>query len=331
MTLSILTKVKNLCKRFAVCAKEYGPDRRAFGAKVARLRFMDVLIPRGKSKAYIAGVSEFMCRELAPLTERYARGAWERPAPKQVLKKVPVWVCWWQGEETMPPLVKACVARLRKSLPDTAQLRLVTWDNYADYCEIPAHVLEKHAKGIIGPAHLSDVLRFSLLSRYGGAWVDATVYLAGDFPEELLTKEFYTQRFESWDCCPQEACRGKWCGFFFGGKAESPIFSFMFDALCHYWSRFDRVVDYVFFDYILWSGYCAVPEIRRQIDAVSPNNEQIWLLAKVLNEPYEPRDFEKLLSQNAFFKLSYKGQLAEKTADGKKTNYAQILEENNLS
>ena len=320
-------KLKNLMSRFTVCKRVYGTERRAFGSKVARLRFWDALVPRGKSKAYIEGLSSFMCREMAPLTERYAQGDWQRPEPKKSLDKIPVWVCWWQGGEAMPPIVKACVERLRRSLPDTAELRLITWDNYADYCDIPAHVLEKHAKGIIGPAHLSDVLRFSLLSRYGGAWVDATVYITGEFPEELLTKAFYTQRFESWECCPREACRGKWCGFFFGGKAESPVFSYMYEALCHYWSRFDKAVDYVFFDYILWAAYCGIPEVRRQIDAVPANNEHIWRMAKVLNEAYEPAAFEDLMHKNGFYKLSHKGRLEEKI-DGKMTVYGHILEEN---
>ena len=325
--MGVCTKVKNLCKRFPVCAEEYGVDRREFDSKVAWLRFWDALLPRGKSKAYIEGLSEYVCRELTPITERYARGEWKQPTPIQKLDKIPVWVCWWQGEEAMPPIVKACVRRLKNSLPETAELHLITWDNFADYCDIPAHVLEKHREGIVGPAHLADVLRFSLLSRYGGAWVDATVYICGEFPTDLLTSEFYTQRFENWYCCPQEACRGKWCGFFFGGRADCPVFSFMVEALCDYWNRHDKAVDYVFFDYVLWAGYCGVAEIRRLIDSVPANNEQILSMAKALIDAYESAKFDDLISDNDFYKLSYKGRLEEKM-DGKLTIYGHILKEN---
>lgn len=325
--MGMVGKIKHLFARFKVCRKEYEADRRTFGARVARLKFWDALIPKGKSKAYIEGLSDFMGRELAPLTARYAHGDWEPGTAKRELDKVPVWVCWWQGEEAMPPLVKACVARLRRSLPDTARLQLITWENYKDHVDLPEHILKKYEQGIIGPAHLSDVLRFALLRAYGGVWVDATVFLSGELPERLLTEDFYTQRFGSPADCPGEACRGKWCGFFFGGKAESPVFSFMYEALCHYWSKYDKAVDYVFFDYILWAGYSAVPQIRRQIDAVSANNERIWLLARCLNDPYEPAAFDELLRQNAFFKLSYKGRL-EAQLDGRKTVYGHILEEN---
>lgn len=326
----MLRKVKHLLQRFGACSREYEGHRKQFGAKVAKLKFWDALIPLGKSKAYIEGLSDFMTTELEPIAKRYRQGTWKPGEPKQELEKIPVWVCWWQGEEKMPPMVKACVTRLRRSLPDTAELHIVTWDNYTQYVDIPEHVLEKNKNGIIGLAHLSDVLRFALLRSYGGAWVDSTVYISGSFPEKMLTEVFYTQRFASWDACPQEACRGKWCDFFFGGKRHSAIFSFMYEALCYYWSRHDKVVDYVFFDYILWTAYCQIPEIREQIDAVPANNENIWLLLKAIDRPYEQAVYDAIISENAFFKLTYKGRPDVTPGDGRKTIYGHILEENGV-
>jgi hypothetical protein len=101
----------------------------------------------------------------------------------------------------------------------------------------------------------------------------------------------------------------------------------MVEALCDYWNRHDKAVDYVFFDYVLWAGYCGVPEIKRLIDAVPANNEQIWSMAKALNDSYEPAKFDSLMSGNDFYKLSYKGRLEEKM-DGKLTIYGHILKEN---
>ena len=322
----MLQKIIHLFQRFAVCAKEFPGNCREFGPKVAALQFVDVLIPTGKSKTYIHALSDSMIRALSPLTRRYADGHIPAPAPKRTLDKLPVWICWWQGEEQMPPIVRACVAQLRRCLPEQAELHIITWDNYTDYIDLPDFVLKKHEAGLIGPAHLSDVLRFGLLSHYGGAWLDSTVYLSGRFPEKLLSESFYTQRFADWSCCPREACRGKWCGFFLGGKAENVIFPFLYEALCFWWSHHDRFVDYVFFDYILWAGYCGVPAIAQQIDAVPASNENMWLMSKKLNEPYAPEAFEALLHSNDFFKLSYKGQLDLKTPEGKKTVYAHLLE-----
>lgn len=326
----MLVKIKHLFQRFLVCSKDFPGSCREFGIKIAALKFWDVLFPVGKSKTYINALSAYMIRQLAPLTEKFTNEKISVPSPKKKLEKIPVWVCWWQGEDNMPPIVRACVSKLRRSLPETAQLHLITWDNVSEYVDLPEHILEKHQKGIIGPAHLSDVLRFGLLSNYGGAWIDSTVYLSGGIPERMLTDSFFTQRFESWDACPQEACRGKWCGFFLGGRADNVLFAFMYDALCFWWSRHERVVDYVFFDYILWAGYCEIAQIRQQIDGVPANNENIWLLEKWLNEPYTDSVPEEVFAKNEFFKLSYKGRLALATADGRKTVYAKILEENNV-
>ncbi len=326
----MLQKIIHLLQRLVGCSKAFPGACREFGMKVAVARFWDTLIPTGKSKKYIKTLSDYMSEELALLTDRYNAGEWSAPEGKTILEKTPVWVCWWQGEESMPPIVKACISRMRSLLPKTARLHLITWETIGKYIDLPETVIEKHRNGIISAAHLSDILRFGLLSQYGGAWLDATVYLTKAFPEKLLTQDFYTQRFRDWESCPREACRGKWCGFFLGGSTRCAVFAYMYEALVYWWLRHDRVVDYVFFDYILWAGYQGVEKIRTTIDAVAPNNENIWLLAKHLNDAYTPEAYEALLGQNDFFKLSYKGRLEQQTPSGEKTVYSHILEENGI-
>lgn len=325
----MIRKIKHLSQRFASGRKEYVTDRVAFGSKVARLRFWDVLIPRGKSKAYIEGLSDFVCHDLQPVTERYVKGDWESPKPKQKLDKIPVWVCWWQGEEAMPPVVKACVDNMRRLLPSEAQLYIITWDNMREFVDLPPHILEKYEKSLITKVHLSDILRYALMSSYGGAWIDSTVWLTHQIENKLpdyLHQMYFTQRFAEWSCCPQEACRGKWCNFFFMGQRECVLFSYVYEALLHWWMHHDRLIDYVIVDYVIWAGYCGVQQIRQLIDAVPANNEHIWLMAKALNDPYEPVAFEELMNLNEFYKLSYKGNLQEQT-EGQKTICGHILEE----
>ena len=75
---------------------------------------------------------------------------------------------------------------------------------------------------------------------------------------------------------------------------------------------------------IFWDG--DPEEAKRIIDAVPANNENIWLMARRLNDPYEPEVFADLMKGNAFYKLSYKGDLRERIGD-RKTIYGFILEE----
>lgn len=325
----MLSKLIHLLQRLPGCGRDFPGNCREFGPKVAALQFWDALIPVGKSKAYIEALSAYTIRDLAPLTERYARGEFAPHPPKKQLDKIPVWVCWWQGEEKMPPIVAACVAKLRESLPDQAELHIITFDNLAEYIELPTYILQKYRDGRITNVHLTDILRYGLTCRYGGAWIDATVLLSDRIREKLpdyLTRTYFTQRFESWDCCPREACRGKWCNFFFMGKADFPLFSYVYDALLLWWQHHDRLIDYVIVDYVIWAAYEGVPAIRRIMDALEPGSENMWQLAKRLNDPYEPNSFAALMESNDFFKLSYKGVLNTTTPDGQKTVYAHILE-----
>ena len=318
----MLKKIQHLFQRFWICCKVFPGNCREFGIKVAALQFWDVLIPIGKSKTYIETLSAFMIRELAPM-----------PSPKKKLDKTPVWVCWWQGEDHMPPVVKACVSKMRRSLPDTAELCVITWDNLKDYIDIPIHIMEKYHQGLITNVHLTDILRYGLMSSYGGAWIDATVLMSDGIKEkmpEFLEKEYFTQRFSDWDRCPQEACRGKWCNFFFMGHSECTLFMFVYESLVYWWQSHNRLIDYVIVDYVIWAGYCSVMRIREIVDKVPLGNENIWLLAKHLNDVYDPDVYESMLAANDFFKLSYKGQLDLVTSDGQKTIYAHILEENGV-
>lgn len=86
-----------------------------------------------------------------------------------------VWFCWLQGLEQAPPLVKLCYEALRQKLPDR-EIVVIDAKNVFDYITLQEEIVEKWKRGIIGPAHFSDLIRLELLVRYGGYWIDATVY-----------------------------------------------------------------------------------------------------------------------------------------------------------
>jgi len=82
-----------------------------------------------------------------------------------------IWCLWVQGWANAPDLVKACAASWRRHNPDW-RLHLLagnTLDHYLDPLPRPAGAdLPIEAR--------SDVLRIELLHRFGGIWVDSTVY-----------------------------------------------------------------------------------------------------------------------------------------------------------
>jgi hypothetical protein len=288
--------------------------------------FWNGLNPHGKSPRYIHIIEKAVDKFLAPLVAEYQN---KPDQGKPVEGKIPVWCCWWQGVEQMPELVRMCHQRLKQVLPaDKAELHVITLDNYQEYVELPDHIVDKFQRKIITMTTMSDVLRFALLGKYGGYWLDATVFFTDDIPEEFFSGGFHCQRMASnRGKVDREACRGNWCGFSMAGPKDSIVFRFMSDAFSRWWAHYDTIIDYVLIDYMLWTGFKFVPAIHATIDAVPDNNEEIFEMYQVLNQPYSPELLERLTQRNVMHKLTYKMDLFKETPKGEQTLYGFLLEQ----
>jgi Capsular polysaccharide synthesis protein len=84
-----------------------------------------------------------------------------------------IWCLWLQGWAHAPDLVKACAASWRRHNHDW-NLRLLSRDTLNAYLDpLP---LDAAAAAKLPTEALSDVVRIALLHRFGGIWVDSTVY-----------------------------------------------------------------------------------------------------------------------------------------------------------
>ena len=322
----------HLWERIAKEGKALPGRWKAYGPKVALVSFWDGLIPPGKSRRYIDTVGAWVDRFLAPVVEEFQKETdCHGPAALAMTEedKVTVWCCWWQGEAQMPELVRLCHTRLKQVLPaDKARLQLITKDNYRDFADIPEHIIEKFEAGRITMATMSDVLRFALLEKHGGYWLDATLFFTGEIPEEYFSGNFYCQRMvQNTRYSPREACRCNWCGFSMAGPKGSPIFRFMGRAFDYWYRHNDGIIDYVLIDYMLWTGFQYVPAIREIIDAVPDNNEDIFEMYQVLNAPYSPDLYARLTRRNVMHKLTYKMDLQTRTAEGQLTLYGWLKQQ----
>lgn len=78
-----------------------------------------------------------------------------------------IWWCWLQGEESAPPLCKACLNSIREHL-DGFEIKVITEQNMLEFVHFPQFILNKYKKGIISRTHFSDILRTLLLVEWGG-------------------------------------------------------------------------------------------------------------------------------------------------------------------
>ena len=223
----------------------------------------------------------------------------------------------------MPEVVKVCYASQRKHKPENVEHILITLKNYQQYIQIPDYIVDKYEQGYISAAHFSDVIRFCLLSKYGGMWLDSTVYVSSDIPINYVDTYYYTQKADDPNLYLNEPSRAQWCGFIWGGSKYNPVFAFVRDALFLYWEKHNLAIDYIFFDYIILEAYKEVESIKEMIEGQEANNEEIWALWKVINDVFDPDEYAKICSTNLFHKLSYKRRLV-KHIDEQCTYYGHI-------
>jgi hypothetical protein len=92
-----------------------------------------------------------------------------------------IWICWFQGWKKAPYLVRKCIISWEKRNTGWQICRLDK-HNLHHYIDIPDLSTKE-----ISHAAFSDIVRILLLKRYGGVWVDATLYCNKPLDDWLLT------------------------------------------------------------------------------------------------------------------------------------------------
>lgn len=239
-----------------------------------------------------------------------------------------IWLCWWQGEAQMSPLVRECCSRIRRFNPDK-QVILITKDNMEQYVSFPSYILEKFHKGIITKTHMSDLLRAELLARHGGVWMDATIYTFGPIPEHFYEKTLYTGRCE-YNKKDYNVSRNRWTSYFWVSPwPEHVFFRFLSDFWRAYWKDHETLIEYFLIDYVIDWGYHTIPIIKNELDAVDVNGcgVDLWTLLRKLREDYAPELMEKIRQENWMQKLSYKGEefIQQKAVHPEKSVYKALF------
>lgn len=266
-------------------------------------------------------------RTYSALLERY-REEPEHKGPVPESDSPYLWICWWQGRESMSPLVRGCVERIQMLHPHR-KVVLITEKNMQEYVRFPTLILEKYRSGGITPTNMSDLLRCRLLAQYGGCWMDATLYLTEALPERFEDYPLYTGRYPR-NPKDQNISANRWTSYFMMAKHPGNVlFCFLDDFWTHYWEQNDRLTEYFMIDYALDLAYRNIPAVRRQLDQVPVNGcgQDPWLLLlRNLSQPYDQDWMKKIQEQNWMQKLSYKGETSiQKKAPEPENSIYKIL------
>lgn len=213
-----------------------------------------------------------------------------------------IFIMWWQGEKNAPPLVKACIDSVRRHAHGHKVI-VISEDNVGQYVHIPDFVLDKVNGGGISFTHLSDIIRLNLLTLYGGAWIDSTVYCVKDIPESLFAKPFYSIHFGRYTKDPSH---GRWTTFLMFAAKGNGIVSRTLKYHYIYWLKHNVVADYIMFDYFINQVITEDEGLKRQVDAIPVENKDVFLLLQHLDD--EGFDLEDFVARHdtIFYKLSWK-------------------------
>lgn len=323
---SLLYKLKN---RYNITKKNWQSDCH-FSKKLAMLRILD----EWGHKLHFSKLSNWAHKKKDVWILYYLYNILEKVIQKykdddyvgEQTKNAPIWVCWWTGEESAPDLVKQCIKSIRHN-SGIHQVNIITKDTYKTYLDIPKYIMDKVENNEMCLANFSDYLRAALLEKYGGLWLDATIFCSTKIPEDYFEIPFFTCKSEPVDC--RYISRFRWTSFCLGGWKKNIFYRFFKEAFEHYWKIQICAIDYLLVDYIIEIAYSNIPKIREQIEAVELNNQHRDDLQAAMNRAESAEMFHALLkSDTVLYKLSWRESYSLKTNEGRESIYAYFLKEN---
>ena len=218
-----------------------------------------------------------------------------------------IWWCWLQGEENAPVLCRKCLDSLRKNYPDY-QINIVTSKNLYDYIDFPEYIKEKYSTGVITHTHFSDLIRVQLLIKYGGIWIDSSVYCTGR-SEYIEQSPFFV--YKSFLNANNAMSASSWL---ISANKNNPILITTRDLLFEYWKSKKSLINYFLFHICFTIARRKYPQIWEDITNI-PNTLPHILQFEML-KPYSSERMKEIKRLYNFHKLSQKIIVDEKSING---------------
>lgn len=229
-----------------------------------------------------------------------------------------IWIAWFQGMEQAPDVVKKCYKSIRDRFTDY-EIVVITDENYADYVTFPDYIMEKYQKGIITKTHFSDLLRIELLSKYGGTWMDATVFCSGgSIPAYMTDSDLFM--FQTLKPGLDGHCIAV-SSWFITAASDHKIIRLVRTLLYHYWEKANSMVDYFLVHDFFQMAIETYPEEWKQVVPFSNSVPHILLLR--LFEKYDQDMYDAVTGMTPIHKMSYKFSEEQMAKEG--TYYSKLF------
>lgn len=227
-----------------------------------------------------------------------------------------VWVCWFQGIENAPKIIRKCYKNLQENLHGK-EIILITDENYMNYVNFPDSIQKKIDQGIIPAAHKSDLIRLELLIKYGGTWIDLTVYCSGkNYPDYIMNSDLFL--FQNLKPGLDGHCTSV-SNWFITACTNNPILLLVRSLLFDYWEKNNKLIDYFIFHDFFQLAIEAYPEEWSKV--IPFNNSVPHILLLRLFENYDEDIWNAVIKMSCFHKLTYKFTKEDEMKPGTFYNY----------
>ena len=211
-----------------------------------------------------------------------------------------IWICWFQGMDNAPDLVKKCYQSVIKNNPDKKVI-VITEKNISDYVTFPGYIVTKWKQGVITHTHMTDLLRLELLITYGGLWLDATVLCTGIAPEYFFDSDlFFFQTLK-----PGRNGHASYISsWLMEAKTNNKILMATRELCYEYWKTNNTM-----WDYFLLHDFMSIVLEKYEEDwkkIIPRDNATPHILLLRLFDQYDEKMWATIKSQTQFHKLTYK-------------------------
>lgn len=240
---------------------------------------------------------------------------------KEQLESEYVWICWFQGIENAPNLVKACYKSVKKYMPNK-KIILLTEKNYTNYISFPKHIVDRINKKLIPYACLSDLIRLELLDNYGGIWIDSTVFLT-EKPSILYNKKYDLFVFKNISLYRKQQLAVVASSWLIKSEQGNPIIRLTKELMYEYWKNYNRLIIYSLI-HVMFS--LATEVYDKEWEKVpSYSNIPPHILQFELLDKYNSERFNQIKKMSNIHKLNHRI-----VTSNKDTNYYHIISDMEL-
>lgn len=173
-----------------------------------------------------------------------------------------IWIMWYQGFESAPLIIKKCLQTWQAHNPDWAihTLTRATIDNYVDIDLIVPGYKDKK----MPLEAYSDIVRIALLNKYGGVWVDATLYC--NQPLDSWIHPYITASgFFAFSNPAPDRMLANW---FLVAVPENEIIQMLVKNITLYWAIRSERHDYFWFHHLFGDLYYTDADFKKRWDKV---------------------------------------------------------------